>query len=75
MFSIIFKTLDLIANKFKNMRIRFTTSNPQDMSEDVLNTMAKHKNICNHIHLPVQSGSDKVLKLMNENTQLMIIKN
>ena len=47
------------------MRIRFTTSNPQDMSEDVLNTMAKHKNICNHIHLPVQSGSDKVLKLMN----------
>ncbi len=59
------KLLDLIANKFKNMRIRFTTSNPQDMSEDVLNTMAKHKNICNHIHLPVQSGSDKVLKLMN----------
>ena len=59
------KLLDLIANNFKNMRIRFTTSNPQDMSEDVLNTMAKHKNICNHIHLPVQSGSDKVLKLMN----------
>ena len=59
------KLLDLIANKFKNMRIRFTTSNPQDMSENVLNTMAKHKNICNHIHLPVQSGSDKVLKLMN----------
>ena len=59
------KLLNLIANKFKNMRIRFTTSNPQDMSEDVLNIMAKHKNICNHIHLPVQSGSDKVLKLMN----------
>ena len=59
------KLLDLIANKFENMRIRFTTSNPQDMSEDVLNTMAKHKNICNHIHLPVQSGSDKVLRLMN----------
>ena len=59
------KLLDLIANKFKNMRVRFTTSNPQDMSEDVLNVMAKHKNICNHIHLPVQSGSDKVLKLMN----------
>ena len=59
------KLLDLIANKFKNMRVRFTTSNPQDISEDVLNVMAKHKNICNHIHLPVQSGSDKVLKLMN----------
>ena len=59
------KLLDLIANKFKNMRIRFTTSNPQDMSEDVLNTMATHKNIWNDIHLPVQSGSDKVLKLMN----------
>ena len=51
------KLLNLIADNFKNMRIRFTTSNPQDMSEDVLNVMAKHKNICKHIHLPVQSGS------------------
>ena len=59
------KLLNLIANNFKNMRIRFTTSNPQDMSEDVLNVMAKHKNICKHIHLPVQSGSDKILRLMN----------
>ena len=59
------KLLNLIADNFKNMRIRFTTSNPQDMSEDVLNVMAKHKNICKHIHLPVQSGSDKILRLMN----------
>ncbi len=59
------KLLNLIAESFKNIRIRFTTSNPQDMSEDVLNVMAKHKNICKHIHLPVQSGSDKILRLMN----------
>ena len=59
------KLLELIATNFKSMRIRFTTSNPQDMSEDVLNVMAKHKNICKHIHLPVQSGSDKILNLMN----------
>tara|TARA_B100000963_G_scaffold46429_1_gene34740 strand:+ start:54 stop:1433 length:1380 start_codon:yes stop_codon:yes gene_type:complete len=59
------KLLDLIAVNFKKMRIRFTTSNPQDMSDNVLNVMAKHKNICKHIHLPVQSGSDKILKLMN----------
>ena len=59
------KLLNLIAKNYKNMRIRFTTSNPQDMSKDVLNVMARHKNICKHIHLPVQSGSDKILKLMN----------
>ena len=59
------KLLDLIAVNFKEMRIRFTTSNPQDMSDNVLTVMAKHKNICKHIHLPVQSGSDKILKLMN----------
>ena len=59
------KLLNLIAKSYKNMRIRFTTSNPQDMSKDVLNVMARHKNICKHIHLPVQSGSDKILKLMN----------
>ena len=59
------KLLELIALNFKEMRIRFTTSNPQDMSDNVLTVMAKHKNICKHIHLPVQSGSDKILKLMN----------
>ena len=47
------------------MRIRFSTSNPQDMSLDVIKVMAKYDNICNYIHLPVQSGSDKVLKAMN----------
>lgn len=47
------------------LRIRFSTSNPQDMTEDVLYTMAKYVNICNHIHLPVQSGSSRILKEMN----------
>ena len=57
--------LDLVATKFPNLRIRFSTSNPQDMSLDVIHTMAKHKNICKYIHLPVQSGSTSVLKRMN----------
>ena len=47
------------------MRIRFSTSHPKDMTDEVLHTMARHKNICKYIHLPVQSGSSKVLKLMN----------
>ncbi|MGO1584766.1 MAG: radical SAM protein, partial [Mesonia sp.] len=47
------------------MRIRFSTSNPQDMTLDVIETMARHKNICKSIHLPVQSGSNRVLKAMN----------
>jgi tRNA-2-methylthio-N6-dimethylallyladenosine synthase len=47
------------------MRIRFSTSNPQDMHLSVLQVIAKHNNICNHIHLPVQSGSDRILKEMN----------
>lgn len=47
------------------MRIRFTTSHPKDMADEILRTMASHDNIAHHIHLPVQSGSDKVLKLMN----------
>ena len=57
--------LDLIATNFSNMRIRFSTSNPQDMTIDVIKTMARHENICNHIHLPIQSGSDRILKKMN----------
>jgi len=57
--------LNLIATNFSNMRIRFSTSNPQDMTIDVIKTMAKYKNICNHIHLPIQSGSDRILKKMN----------
>ncbi|MCK9408934.1 MAG: radical SAM protein, partial [Bacteroidetes bacterium] len=47
------------------MRIRYTTSHPQDMSDKLIETIATHKNICKYIHLPVQSGSNRVLKLMN----------
>ncbi len=57
--------LDMVANAQPKMRIRFSTSNPQDMSLDVIKTMAKHENICNHIHLPIQSGSNRILKAMN----------
>ena len=57
--------LDLIAINFPEIRIRFSTSNPQDMTIDVIKTMAKYENICNHIHLPIQSGSDRILKKMN----------
>ena len=57
--------LDLVASNFPEIRIRFSTSNPQDMTIDVVEMMAKHDNICNYIHLPVQSGSDRILKKMN----------
>ena len=57
--------LEIVAKNFKNTRIRFTTSNPQDIDKEVLETMAKYENVCNHIHLPVQSGSDEILKKMN----------
>lgn len=57
--------LDMVAANFPNTRIRFSTSNPQDMHEEVLHVMAKHNNICKYIHLPVQSGSTSVLQRMN----------
>lgn len=57
--------MDMVARAQPKMRIRFSTSNPQDMTLDVIEVMASHKNICNYIHLPVQSGSDRILKLMN----------
>ena len=57
--------LELVATAQPKMRIRFSTSNPQDMTLEVIHTMAKHKNICNYIHLPVQSGSNRILKEMN----------
>ncbi|MDX1830338.1 MAG: tRNA (N6-isopentenyl adenosine(37)-C2)-methylthiotransferase MiaB [Lutibacter sp.] len=57
--------LDLAATKFPKTRFRFSTSNPQDMSLDVIHIMAKHDNICKYIHLPVQSGSTSVLERMN----------
>ena len=59
------KLLSLCAEAQPKMRIRFSTSNPQDMTLDVVKTMARYNNICNHIHLPVQSGSDRILKAMN----------
>ena len=59
------KLLELCALSQPKIRIRFSTSNPQDMSIDVIKVMAKYHNICKHIHLPVQSGSNKILKAMN----------
>ena len=56
--------LAIVADAAPEMRIRFSTSNPEDMSDKILETMAAHKNICHHLHLPVQSGSSKVLKTM-----------
>ena len=57
--------LAIVAEAAPKMRIRFTTSHPKDMSDETLEVIAAHKNICQHIHLPVQSGSDRILKLMN----------
>ncbi|WP_313093333.1 tRNA (N6-isopentenyl adenosine(37)-C2)-methylthiotransferase MiaB [Chryseobacterium flavum] len=57
--------LDQVANAVPEMRIRFSTSNPQDMSLDVFHMMAKHNNICKYVHLPVQSGSNNMLQAMN----------
>jgi tRNA-2-methylthio-N6-dimethylallyladenosine synthase len=57
--------LDMCATKFPKMRFRFSTSNPQDMHIEVIEIMAKHHNICKYIHLPVQSGSTRILKEMN----------
>ena len=57
--------LALVAETFPDMRVRFTTSHPKDMSDETLHVIAAHENICRHIHLPVQSGSDRILKLMN----------
>jgi len=57
--------LGLVAEAHPKIRIRFSTSNPQDMSVEVLKVMAKYDNICNYIHLPVQSGSNAIIKKMN----------
>ncbi len=57
--------LDLVASSFPEIRIRFSTSNPQDMTIEVIETMSRYENICNYIHLPIQSGSDRILKKMN----------
>ena len=57
--------LRLVAEEAPDMRIRFTTSHPKDMSDETLRVIAEMPNVCKHIHLPVQSGSDRILKLMN----------
>lgn len=57
--------LSMVAEAFPKMRIRFSTSNPQDMHDSVLHVIAKYDNICKYIHLPVQSGSTRILKEMN----------
>ncbi len=57
--------LETVAEKFPTMRIRFSTSHPKDMADETLQVIAAHPNICRHIHLPVQSGSNRILKLMN----------
>ncbi len=57
--------LRLVALEAPEMRIRFTTSHPKDMSDETLHVIAEMPNVCRHIHLPVQSGSDRILKLMN----------
>lgn len=57
--------LEMCAVQFPKMRFRFSTSNPQDMHVEVIEIMAKYHNICNYIHLPVQSGSTRILKEMN----------
>ena len=55
----------MVADAAPDMWIRFTTSHPKDMSDKLLETMASRANTCKHIHLPVQSGSSRILKLMN----------
>ena len=57
--------LRLVARAVPEMRVRFTTSHPKDMSDETLRVIAEEANVCRHIHLPVQSGSDRILKLMN----------
>ncbi len=57
--------LSAAAKVDKNMRIRFSTSHPQDISDKLIYTIAEHPNLCNYIHLPVQSGSNRILELMN----------
>ncbi|MDR0506277.1 MAG: tRNA (N6-isopentenyl adenosine(37)-C2)-methylthiotransferase MiaB [Dysgonamonadaceae bacterium] len=59
------RLLELAALEAPDMRIRFTTSHPKDMGDEILNVIARYSNICKHIHLPAQSGSSRILKVMN----------
>ncbi|MGE9515941.1 MAG: tRNA (N6-isopentenyl adenosine(37)-C2)-methylthiotransferase MiaB [Solitalea-like symbiont of Tyrophagus putrescentiae] len=57
--------LEMVAKVSPDLRVRFSTSHPKDITEDLLHIMAKYDNICKHIHLPIQSGSDSILSTMN----------
>lgn len=57
--------LEMVAQVHPDLRVRFSTSHPKDITDDVLHTMARYDNICNYIHLPVQSGNSRILELMN----------
>jgi len=59
------RLLELVAQISPDLRVRFSTSHPKDITDDVLHTMARYDNICKYIHLPVQSGSSRILQLMN----------
>ncbi len=59
------KLLSLVAEAAPDMRVRFTTSHPKDMSDETIDVIARYPNICNHVHLPVQSGSNAILRAMN----------
>lgn len=59
--------LAILAKRFSNVRFRFATSHPKDLTDDLLYTISEHPNICRSIHLPMQSGSDRILSLMNRN--------
>src|SRR5690606_20202484 len=57
--------LEMVALVHPDLRVRFSTSHPKDITDDVLYTMARYENICKYIHLPVQSGSSRILEMMN----------
>ena len=59
------KLLEQVAQISPELRVRFSTSHPKDITDDVLHAMAKYENICKYIHLPVQSGASRILQLMN----------
>jgi len=65
------ETQAMVALISPDLRVRFSTSHPKDMTDDVLHTMAKYENICNYIHLPVQSGNSRILKMMNRTYDLV----
>jgi tRNA-2-methylthio-N6-dimethylallyladenosine synthase len=59
------RLLEMVASISSSLRVRFSTSHPKDITDEVLRTMSAHENICKYVHLPVQSGSNRVLQLMN----------